>query len=455
MSVGVRLALAFSTLGLLLISSVATLSWLLGAREVRSSIDSELQERAAIFEAISQRELGLAIQQPDVGIPPASRAAFGTDETGVQFLSSTGDPIGPAGPAAFRVSAPVVPVNEAQFETLSTDDRTIRILTVPLGETLTLGQQGDVAAIQIWRDITADEASINGLSLRLIAVSAVGVMLVALASWFAGRWLTRPLIQLSAAAEHLTDLDATPARIEIDRADEIGQLADSFNSMLSALEVGREQQQRLVADASHELRTPLTSLRLRTEYLASLDDLTDNQLSIVNGAVVDVEQLATLVNDLVDLAAAIRTVDESPQEAQLGDMLDGVVRRSSITSGRDIRIECDDNTYTVYPSMIQRAVQNLVDNAIKYSPEGTPITISALRGRIEVNDRGPGIPAEDLGHVFDRFFRSPKARSRPGNGIGLAIVKQVAEAHRGETWAHNNCEGGASIGFSVVKSGQT
>ena len=118
-----------------------------------------------------------------------------------------------------------------------------------------------------------------------------------------------------------------------------------------------------------------------------------------------------------------------------------------------IHIEADDTSGVVYPGMIRRAVQNLVDNAVKYAPD-EPVTIEVLEGRITVADRGAGIPDEDLDHVFDRFFRSPKARSRPGNGIGLAIVKQVADIHAGDVWAENAADGGARVGFSVTTDPQ-
>ena len=104
--------------------------------------------------------------------------------------------------------------------------------------------------------------------------------------------------------------------------------------------------------------------------------------------------------------------------------------------------------------MLGRAVSNLLDNAIKYSPEDEQVRVVVDGSRIEVHDRGEGIPDADLPHVFDRFFRSPEARTRPGNGIGLAIVQRVADLHGGETWARNadpNSEGenGAVVGFSV------
>ncbi|NDH76725.1 MAG: sensor histidine kinase, partial [Actinobacteria bacterium] len=252
------------------------------------------------------------------------------------------------------------------------------------------------------------------------------------------------------AAEGLTEPGAPSARIEVTRNDEVGQLADTFNRMAAALEIGREQQQRLVADASHELRTPLTSLRMRADFLVSLNDIPDEHRAIIEGAVVDVERLTALVSDLIDLATDSGTPDEEADFRRLAAIATEVAERTEIAAGIPITVDGDDSAAVVYPGMIRRAVQNLLDNAVKYGPPDGPVRIKVDRHQITVIDDGFGIPPEDLAHVFDRFFRSPKARSRPGNGIGLAIVKQVADVHGGSVWAENDPTGGARVGFSVA-----
>jgi two-component system sensor histidine kinase MprB len=446
MKLSLRLTVVFGLLGLVTVSTVTVLSWWLAASEVRRSIDSELLSRAAIIEELQDPNF----DPPPNRIPDQTVQAldvFG-DEGGVQVFSATSfaytESFFPLSPQATNE---LQPGDEPLVETVTSERGRYRTVTMAVD----VGEVGlDIRYVALFREVTDEEAALTTLALRLAAAAGFGILLVSIGSWYVGRRLAAPLGELTSAAGRLADLDSAPGRIEIARGDEIGRLATSFNRMLSALEVGREQQRRLVADASHELRTPLTSLRMRTEFLAANQDLAvDQRQQFQQAAVAEVEHLSALVNDLIDLAADARAGDEKPVNTRIGEVVNDVTRRSRVALDRDLVVEVDETQATIRPGMIRRALQNLIDNADKYSPPGTPITIRANRGRIEVIDHGEGIPVEDVDYVFDRFFRSPKARTRPGNGIGLAIVAQVADAHRGTTWAGAGPSGGAIVGFSV------
>jgi two-component system sensor histidine kinase MprB len=446
-----RLTLVFGIFGLAIVAVIAALSWLLAAREIRQSTDDELRARAGVLDNLSQIDAEVLA---DFGRSPAlPENVLGIEGSGGQVFDVRGDLLG-----SNAIDFPVTITEEfrAGEPTLTTetvDGRTYRVYTVRFPDDVATPLADlDAFGVQLYRDISAPEAAIDQLALRLTVLSVLGLAAVAAGSWLVGRRFAAPIRELTDAAERLTEPGAPPSRIEVTRNDEVGQLADTFNRMASALEIGREQQQRLVADASHELRTPLTSLRMRADFLASFDDLRDEHRAIVEGAVVDVEQLTALVTDLIDLATDSGTPDENAERRRLADIATEVAERTQIASQVAITVDADDSTATVYPGMIRRAVQNLVDNAVKYGPPAGPIRIEVDRHRITVADHGPGIPDEDLAHVFDRFFRSPKARSRPGNGIGLAIVKQVADVHDGDVWAANGPNGGAHIGFSVDAS---
>ena len=449
MKLSARLTVVFGVFGLVIVAVIASLSWLLAAREVRQSTDDELRARAAVLGNISDLDAELVAE---FGRSPAIPTnVFGIEGSGGQVFDVSGAILGPD-----PIPLPVTITDdfragEPMLTTESVDGRTYRVYTVrfpddvatPLAE---LGAYG----VQLYRDISSQEDAIAELAWRLGLLGALGLALVAGGSWIVGRRLAAPMRTLTDAAERLTEPGAPSARIEVARSDEVGQLADTFNRMASALEIGREQQQRLVADASHELRTPLTSLRMRADFLASFDDLRPEHRAIVEGAVVDVEQLTALVTDLIDLATDSGTPDEEAEPRRLATIASEVAERTEIAARIPITVTGDDSTAVVYPGMIRRAVQNLVDNAVKYGPAEGPVRIEVDRHRITVVDAGGGIPPEDLAHVFDRFFRSPKARARPGNGIGLAIVKQVADVHGGSVWAENAPTGGARIGFSVA-----
>ncbi len=153
--------------------------------------------------------------------------------------------------------------------------------------------------------------------------------------------------------------------------------------------------------------------------------------------------------ELLDLAADPRTAGEEAAEVSLDDIIVEVATRTEVATGRQFIVQTDNTTAVVRPTMIRRALQNLVDNAIKFSSDPHPVTIAAKGGRIEVIDEGIGIAPGDIGHIFDRFFRTDSSRSQPGTGLGLAIVAQVAEAHGGTVWATSEPGVVTRVGFSV------
>lgn len=449
MKLSVRLTLAFTMLGLLAVSTVAALSWFASASEIREAADDRLRDSRAVYLSFVRSDLGRLVLENPAGNSTVLRGP----ETGNGAIAVLDDGVS-APDAPFEVpssSIEAILQGEEVFETTTIDGRTYRTLTVSI-DPLPVGPDG-IAALRgalLYLDVTSEEQAIDDLIIRLAVLGLVAVCAVAAAGWFLGRRLALPVVELTDAVEYLAGHGTPPQRIELDRADEIGRLANRFNAMLAALEVGREQQQRLVADASHELRTPLTALRLRTEYAATFENLTPEQSRVVEGAVGDLEQLSAVVADLVDLATFASPVDEEPEYGQLVTFVAEVVERSAVATGRPVNIEADESAAFVYPAMIRSATQNLVDNALKYSPDDQPVLVRVENGSIAVRDYGSGIAPEDLASVFDRFFRSPKARNRPGNGIGLAIVQQVAETHNGSVFAANEPDGGASVGFSVA-----
>lgn len=458
MRLSARVSLGLTALGLVVIPGVALLAWLFAVDEVRGSVDRQLLQQAERVQTISSREItqAIAAANPTGTAPPvAPLDQVGDQEAGIILYRSDGTPLAAEQNLwSSEIIDGFADGEEIVLTDREIDGRTYRLATVsifPVGDAGLVGVGGlDLAAIQLYNDTTEEEQALVRLAWRLGLVALLAVALVSFGSWWLGRRLARPVNALIGAAEQLAELDDVPGRIEINRRDELGRLADSFNRMSSAIEVGREQQRRLVADASHELRTPLTSLRMRTEFLASRPDLDAAQRhGLIEAAGADVHQLTALVSDLIDLATDPHSDHEPPESIRLAEVVEAVAERSALASGRTIGTDTDDTVAVVVVAMVRRAIQNLVDNAVKYSDDG-PIVIRARRGRIEVVDRGPGIAPEDRAHVFDRFFRSPKARGRPGNGIGLAIVQQVAHAHGGTTWVDEGATAGAVVGFSVA-----
>ncbi len=479
MKLAVRLTLVFGLLGLITVAGVSTVAWWLAANESRESVDTALLQRIGPMQRLigPPEELleSEAWQDLDVDLTNRDLADVDLAEVDRSELPFFGDPdlFNARGDSTqvgvlledgtIQGSPPVAPSEEALtsldstepfFESITVDGTPYRVLTLPIeGPEDPALFDSPIVGIQLARDTTNEEAALSNLALQLALLSTVGVLAVVTASWLVGRWLTKPINQLTNTAEHLAELDDLPGRVEVRRNDEIGRLADSYNRLMSALEVGREQQRRLVADASHELRTPLTSLRMRVEYLAHTDPGPMGRDEILTAAVADAEQLSALVSDLVDLAADARSADEDAELVDLGELAADVARHVGVAVGRSIEVDVDESAAEVRPTMIRRAMRNLVDNAVKYGDPDGRIVIHVRDGAIEVRDEGPGIAADEVAFVFDRFYRSPKARSRPGNGIGLAIVQQVAEVHGGTVWARTAPGGGAIVGFSVATAG--
>ena len=297
------------------------------------------------------------------------------------------------------------------------------------------------------------DAVLGEMKNRIILFGAGGILFASLVAWVFVSRFTRPVVRLTKAAEKVAKTQDLVAFIEVGEGDsEVNRLAESFNIMLEALATSREQQQRLIEDASHELRTPLTSLRTNIEVLlrsSSIDPA--EQSSILADVKVEAEQLGVLVTELVELATSVSRQEESFTESDLGEVADEVVDRFRRRTERDLTLTvAGENIREIRIFGIQRAISNLIENAIKFSPEEMPIDISVKDGRVAVRDHGTGIPEADKARMFDRFFRSTTTRSMPGSGLGLSIVSEVIRIHGGEVFVEDPPNGqGTIVGFEI------
>jgi two-component system sensor histidine kinase MprB len=280
------------------------------------------------------------------------------------------------------------------------------------------------------RAANADDAALRNAALLLagLTVAATGVTYVA-ARLTASRIL-RPIAELTAAAEHVTQTRDLTARLDSTGTDEVGRLGSSFDTMLAALHESVTAQRQLVADASHELRTPLTSLTTNLDLLDDAAGLADPQApALVRAAREQAGELDQLISDLLDLAR----YDESlpHRETVRLDLLvsEAVHRVRQRTPHATIVAQLQPCLVNVDPAGVDHAIGNLIDNAIKWNPSDGVVHVVVADAHVSVTDHGPGIPEEDLPHIFERFFRAPAARGMPGAGLGLAIVARVAQAN--------------------------
>lgn len=421
---------------------VSAAAFLLSRRELRSEIDESLIERALIIQGLADDAHGL------VGGGGASRQSLGLlggrgpsfDTVYYQVTLPTGDVLIPEGQAQL----PAVDANVGSNQAILSDDdvdgvhvRMITFVSDPIG------------LVQMARPLTEVDATLAGLAIALSFVGLIGVLLAAAAGMLVARSALKPIDDLAGAAEHVAETQDLAARIEVGPNDEVGRLARNFNAMLSALEESRTQQQRLVRDAGHELRTPLTALRTNIELLGRTKNLSDDQrVELITAAEAEVRDLSVLVGEVVDVASDRYT--EEPIEALfLDDIVGESVERADRRTTIDIVVVSERSPVQGRSVALARAVDNLLDNALKWGADGQQIEVAVADGRVSVRDHGPGIDESDRDLVFDRFYRSASARAMPGSGLGLSIVKQIVEAHGGDVFAEPANGGGALVGFEI------
>jgi two-component system sensor histidine kinase MprB len=308
-------------------------------------------------------------------------------------------------------------------------------------------------ALEVARPLNEIDAALASTRFALIGLAITAALLAALMGALIGRAVLTPLRRLNETVNDVTRTRDLSRRVAMSGGDEIAHLAGSFDSMLTALELSLRQQRQLVADASHELRTPLTSLRTNLELLARGQPIDpEERQQVLVELVGQIERLSTLVGDLIDLAR-----DEEAARPIEDVRLDEVVA-DAITDMRGryphVRFDAalEETTVRGVRPRIARAVTNLLDNAGKWSPASGVVEVTVHAGEVSVRDHGPGVTPEDAPRVFDRFWRASNARSLPGSGLGLSIVKDVAESHGGSVTLEQASGGGARFRLRLATS---
>ena len=308
-------------------------------------------------------------------------------------------------------------------------------------------------ALQIARPLDEVDGVLDRLRWILLAIALGGSALAALLGLGVAQSALVPTRRLTEAAEDITATHDLRRRVDTDRKDELGRLAVAFNTMLGALEDSVEAQRRLVSDASHELRTPLTSLRTNVELLGKTDALpADERRQLLEDVDAELDELSRLIADVVDLArdGEPERIEEDVRLDQLvADAVDRARRRAP-----EITFETTLDESVVHGSRerLHRAVSNLLDNAVKWSPDGGAVEVRVADAVVSIRDHGPGIAEDDLPKVFDRFYRAADARGLPGSGLGLAIVRQVADSHGGSVSAARADGGGTIVRLQLIES---
>ena len=440
-----RLIAAAAVAVAIAVAAASVIVYFIVRGELRGQVDSGLRAR---WTKIAEHAIQPSFQPGPffLHIPPPELGSAG----GIpQLVDSSGQTFQEHGKLSVKLPVDIVARRVAEgdatpyFRDVHVGGQHLRVYT---------GQIVSGVALQLARPLTETDRALHRLRFWLLVVTLGGIAIATALGMAVARAALAPVRRLMQTTEHVTETRDLGSRIETEGSDELSRLAASFNTMLAALEESNVAQRQLVQDASHELRTPLTSLRTNMEVLAREGDslAPEERQQLVRDVNEQLAEMSALVAELTELARGAHHSQE-PEDVRLDLLVEGAVERAR--RRRDgIEFDADLAPTTIHgvPASIERAVGNLLDNAIKWSPEGGTVEVAVHDGRVVVRDHGPGIREEDLPHVFDRFYRSPDARGTPGSGLGLAIVRQVAQAHGGDVHAERAEGGGARVELALA-----
>jgi two-component system, OmpR family, sensor histidine kinase MprB len=454
MTLRARLAALASVAVALAVLAASVAAWLLIRSTVMDEFDSQLADRVGNMRMVSVQLDGVDDDEVDweKAAELAARMIEG-DGFAIRRLEPGGQSVGvfPPGAAPLDVHPDEQALvtgerTEPVVRTAELDGITYRVMTVPVD---------DGRVLQVQESLASVERTMTRMAWLLAGVAVLGVGLAGGFGWLVARAGLRPVDRLAAAAEQVATTKDLAHRVDVDgnQRDEVARLAGSMNAMLAALDGARTQQRHLVEDAGHELRTPLATLRndigllVRAEQHPERAFSPADRASLLHDLEAEAAGLSDLVNELVDLARG--TVEPEPfLETDMRALVDRAVARTRRVNPQ-VMVEVHGTSFEAWvrPAMLERAVANLVRNALQVSRDGRVVEVELATDNsdtiVEVRDRGPGIAERDLPRLFDRFYRGEGARQRPGSGLGLAIVAQAAEHHGGRATAANRGGGGA------------
>ena len=438
MSFRARLTLAAAAAVAVAIALASGLVYVLVRDQLRGEVESTLEERAALVTS------GPLSVRPGPNGSRVLDSPYRGLEQGDVFLQAVDaqgqvakpDPRQVAFPVTDEVKQAAAEGGDPFFTDSVIEGTHVLQLVVPVG---------DGYALQLVRPLEEVDRVLDRIGIVLVLVSLGGIAAAAAFGALVARTALRPVERLTREAEVVAETRDLSHRIGLEGDDELARLGASFDTMLAALDESQRQQRQLVADASHELGTPLTSIRTNVEVLARRDDLAPEAREALLGDLVgQLGEMSGLVTGLVELAS------EAPTELEVVDVRldelveDAVERAARLAPQVRFTTALEPTVVGGVPGRLERAVANVLDNAVKWSDPGATIEVAVAHGLVAVRDHGPGIAEADVPHVFERFYRSPEARAMPGSGLGLAIVKRVVDEHGG-TATVLRADGGGTV----------
>jgi two-component system, OmpR family, sensor kinase len=429
------------------------------SRNLSESIDESLRTQSENSASLYQAR-GTLPSPPEQRVIPQP-GVFSSPSFLVQVLDPEGKMVERSSGLGNR-QLPVTPDSVRQagegddvYETVILDGQPVRVFTTAL-----FAEDEFIGYIQVARSLQAADQALDFLRSTLIRVGAALSAIAVVAAWFLAGATLNPIGRITSAAAEIAASGRLDRRLDrVGTRDEVARLAETFNRMMDRLQSAFATQRRFAADASHELRTPLTIIRGNIEMLRRSGAVDHPEMQeALDDVIAEAERMTRLVSGLLALARADAGQEIARGPLRLDELVELVQREVQPISGEvsveitrldPVEIEGDTDA-------LKQLLLILVENGIKFTPPAGTVTLSLAveatrisrrparvngsragadlrRGtvRIEVHDTGPGIAAEDLPHIFDRFYRSATSRGREGTGLGLAIARWIAEAHGG------------------------
>lgn len=432
MSLTQRLTLLYSILlgGILLIFSAGV--FLVVNTVLLSQVDDRLAEAADEFIALSSTG---SLKQVQFGvIPEGVDAGVSVQVWGLN--DELQDGFGPLGKSERALDPLGTRVTQPRFREVELEQRLLRVLSIPLGD-----GANQIAVMQVAVSLDSIKSARTYLLYVMFVIWLYGVFIVGFAMYLTlGRALD-PLKSIVETAEQINRADDLSRRIPLQGYEEgeIGSLIQTFNRTLERLEGLFTSQQRFLADVSHELRTPLTVIKGNVDLMRRMKQFDPESLASIDQ---EAGRLTRLVGGLLMLAQAESgNLPLNFRRVELDLLITEVFQEMHVIAGGSVRVhlnEIDQLVVNGDRDRLKQVLINLVANAIQYTPQGGDVFISLSKvgdmARIICRDTGPGIPAEDLPHIFERFYRAEKSRTRgkaTGFGLGLSITKWIVEHHNG------------------------
>lgn len=446
MSFRTRLSLILGCLILLLVSTTSLAIYQTVRVNLDKQVDNFLIDRVnTVAQRLSgARELQSLGRRERFRFPLSEALLDAQFDVESQVIDQSGEIILAIGESAIPVTSSDIAIAngaEAQMRSITLGQNDFRLYVVPL--------RGG-GAMQIARNVDENTTILYRIRNGLVTLSAALVALAAGAGWWIARAITKPLQTLSVTANDVATTGLLEVSVPERGTTELRSLAISFNAMLTKIRSSVTRERQFIQDASHELRTPLTSLRANSELLERPELTNDERGAILRDMRAEVDALTAISSELSTLATDQR-YSEAAISINLSDATEVVVERMRRRSKRNINFASfpadshANNIIQVRHAQFERALTNIIDNALKFSPDDTSVEVQVGHRSVTVIDHGPGITEKDRPNIFTRFFRADATRSMPGSGLGLAIVQQFAADHNGSVEVVDTPGGGATF----------